>query len=144
MKNEFSAQVSETINAPLFKVWEALTTPEIIKQYFFGTDTKTDWLVDSPITFTGEWEGKTYQDKGTILANDPGRMLQYSYWSSMSGIEDKPENYVTVTYELTAHNGHTLLTISQDNIPTEQMKEHSAENWGKVLKGLKDLVEKED
>ncbi len=144
MKNEFSAQVSEVIDAPLFKVWEALTTPEIIKKYFFGTNTESDWLVGSPITFSGEWEGKTYQDKGTILENDPGRILQYSYWSSMSGIEDKPENYVTVTYELTEKNHHTLVTISQDNIPSEQMKEHSAENWGKVLKGLKELMEQKD
>ena len=141
MKNEFSAQVSETINAPLWKVWEALVTPEIIKKYFFGTDTKSDWTVGSPITFSGSWQGKTYQDKGTILANEPGKMLKYSYWSSMSGIEDKPENYVDVTYELVEKDGKTLITISQDNIPTEEMKKHSAENWGKVLKSLKDLME---
>lgn len=142
MQNEFSAQVSESINAPLFKVWEALTTPEIIKQYFFNTETETDWLVGSPIKFYGEWQGKTYEDKGTILANDPGRLLQYSYWSSMSGIEDKPENYVTITYELVEKDGHTLLTISQDNIPSEQMKEHATENWKKVISGLKELMEK--
>jgi len=141
MKNEFSTQVSETINAPLWKVWEALVTPEIIKKYFFGTDAKSDWTVDSPITFSGSWEGKTYQDKGTILANEPGKMLKYSYWSSMSGIEDKPENYVNITYELTEHNGKTLLTISQDNIPSEDMKKHATENWGKLLKSLKDLME---
>ena len=144
MKNEFSAQVSATIDAPVFKVWEALTTPAIIKKYFFGTDTVSDWVVDSPITFSGTWQGKTYQDKGTILANDPGRLLQYSYWSSMSGIEDKPENYVTVTYELAEHSGKTRLTISQDNIPSEEMKKHSEENWNKVLNGLKELMEQED
>jgi len=141
MKNEYSAQVSEMISAPIFKVWEALTTPELIKKYFFGTDTETDWLVGSPITFSGEWQGKIYQDKGTILANDPGRMLQYSYWSSMSGIEDLPENYVTVTYELSEQQGQTLITIRQDNIPTKEMKEHSTENWNKVLKSLKELME---
>jgi len=144
MKNEYSGQVSAKIDAPVFKVWEALTTPEIIKKYFFGTDTESEWLVGSPITWSGNWQGKTYQDKGTILANDPGRTLQYSYWSSMSGIEDLPENYVTVTYELTEKDGHTLLTISQDNIASDEAKKHSEENWGKVLQSLKELMEKED
>ena len=141
MKNEYSAQVSATINAPKAKVWEALTEPAMIKQYFFGTETQTDWQVGSPVKFTGEWQGKTYEDKGTVLANETGKRLQYSYWSSMSGIEDKPENYVTVTYEITEKEGHTLVTISQDNIPSEEMKKHSEENWGKVLEGLKKLLE---
>ena len=143
MKYEFSAQVSETINAPLWEVWEALVTPEIIKKYFFGTDAKSDWKVGSPLTFAGEWDGKTYEDKATILENDPGRRLKYSYWSSMSGIEDLPENYVDVTYELNEKDAHTLITISQDNIPSEKAKAHSAENWAKVLKSLKDLLEQE-
>ena len=136
-----SAQVSETIKVPAGKVWEALVTPSIIKQYFFGTDTETDWKVGSPVKFSGEWQGKTYRDKGTVLANEPGKKLQYTYWSSMSGIEDKPENYVTVTYELTENNDYTIVTISQDNIPSAEMKEHSAANWSKVLKSLKDLLE---
>jgi uncharacterized protein YndB with AHSA1/START domain len=144
MKYEYSAQVYETINAPLWKVWEALVTPELIKKYFFGTDAKSDWKVGSLLTFTGTWDGKTYEDKATILENDPGRRLKYSYWSSMSGIEDLPENYVDVTYELNEKDGHTLITISQDNIPSEKMKTHSAENWHVVLKSLKELLEKQD
>ena len=144
MKNEYSAQVSETINASLWEVWEALVTPEIIKKYFFGTDARSDWTVGSPLTFTGTWEGKTYEDKGTILENDPGKRLKYSYWSSMSGIEDLPENYVDITYELNEKDGKTMITITQDNIPSEEMKAHAAENWGKVLNGLKDLLEHKD
>jgi hypothetical protein len=62
----------------------------------------------------------------------------------MSGIEDKPENYVIVTYELQEkEEGVTRLTVTQENIPTEQMKEHSEDNWNKVLSGLKTLLEKD-
>ena len=86
MKSDISAKVSTVINVPISNVWEALTKPEIIKEYFFGTQTITDWNVGSPIIFKGEWEGKTYQDKGTILRFEPNKMLQYNYWSSMSGI----------------------------------------------------------
>jgi len=140
MKN-MSAKENIRINAPASVVWDALTKPELIKQYFFGTYASSDWKEGSPITFQGEWEGKQYKDKGTILRVKPGKLLQYNFWSSMSGIEDKPENYVVITYELANDNGGTSLTITQQNIPTEEMKEHSEQNWRKVMEGLKEMVE---
>ena len=141
MKSNISAKVKTNINAPLSKVWDALTKPEIIKQYFFGTDTITTWEKGSPITFKGEWEGKSYRDKGTVLDVQKNKLVKYSYWSSMSGIEDKRENYVIVTYELSGNDKNVELSITQENIPDEKMKEHSAENWRKVLNDLKKLVE---
>ena len=141
MKSNISAKVKTNINAPLSKVWDALTKPEIIKQYFFGTDTITNWEKGSPITFKGEWEGKSYKDKGTVLDVQNNKLIKYSYWISMSGIEDKPENYVIVTYELSGSDHNVELSITQENIPDEKMKEHSAENWRKVLNDLKKLVE---
>jgi uncharacterized protein YndB with AHSA1/START domain len=143
MKSNIIAKASISIDAPASKVWEALTTPKLIKQYFFGTDTITDWKAGSPIIFKGEWNGKQYQDKGTILDIVPRKLLKYSYWSSMSGIEDKPENYVNVTYGLSEKNNQTVIMITQENVPDEKMKAHSEENWKKVLLGLKKLLEKE-
>lgn len=141
MKSDISVKVSTVINRPISNVWEAFTNPEIIKQYFFGTNTITDWKVGSPIIFRGEWQGKSYEDKGTILRYEQNKILQYKYWSSMSGIDDKPENYVTITYFLSSENGKTTFTISQENIPNEKMKEHSEQNWKKVLNSLKNLLE---
>ena len=144
MKNKLTGKANITINAPSSEVWEALTTPEIIKKYFFGTNAISDWKVGSPILFKGVWEGKHYEDKGTILKVERNKLFQYEYWSSMSGIEDKPENYVIVTYELSEKNNNTTkLTITQENIPDEKMKEHSEQNWRKVLTDLKKLLEKE-
>ena len=60
----------------------------------------------------------------------------------MSGIEDKPENYVPITFQLEAHNGYTDLSVTQENIPDEKMKEHSLQNWKTVLNNLKELLEK--
>jgi uncharacterized protein YndB with AHSA1/START domain len=141
MKSNITGKASIMIDAPVEKVWEALTTPELIKEYFFGTEAISDWKVGSPLIFKGEWEGKTYEDKGTILVSEPNKMFRYKYWSSMSGIEDKPENYVTITYKLNREGDKTNLSITQENIPDEKTKEHSEENWKKVLDGLKDLLE---
>ena len=141
MKSNITGRAKININAPISKIWDALTKPEMIRQYFFGTETITTWQKGSPIIFKGEWEGKSYQDKGTILDIQQNRLIRYSYWSSMSGIEDKPENYVIVTYELSGKDHDVTLTITQENIPDEKRKEHSEENWKKVLNDLKKLVE---
>ena len=98
MRHDLSVSQSVDVNAPIAKVWEALTTPAIIKDYLYGTETITDWKPGSPIVFQGEWEGKKYQDKGVIKEFIPNKKISYSYWSGFSGLEEKPENYGTVTY----------------------------------------------
>ncbi|HTC01499.1 MAG TPA: SRPBCC family protein [Ferruginibacter sp.] len=144
MKTNITARASIIIDTYPLKIWEALTIPRIIKKYFFGTDVISDWKVGRPIIFRGEWEEKKYEDKGTIIAIVPNKLLKYNYWSSMSGIEDKPENYVLITYELHANNSNeTTLTITQDNVPDEKIREHSEQNWMKVLTDLKALLEEE-
>jgi uncharacterized protein YndB with AHSA1/START domain len=134
--------ISVTIHASKSKVWTALTDPEQIKKYLFGTDTKTDWKVGSAITFSGMWEGKAYIDKGTILQIEKEKLLKYNYWSSFSGTEDKAENYANITYSLEDHNGSTIFHLIQDGIKTKEAQEHSEQNWRMVLNSLKDLLEK--
>lgn len=130
------------IDASASNVWDALTKPELIKKYFFGTDVHTDWKAGSPIRFTGEWEGKKYEDKGKVLTNEPQKLIKYTYWSSLSGKEDKPENYQTLSYGLSESGNKTSLTIKQEGLQSEQEKEHSEKNWKGVLEGLKNLLEK--
>ncbi|NOT74182.1 MAG: SRPBCC domain-containing protein [Cyclobacteriaceae bacterium] len=138
-----TAKSSIDINAPATAVWEALTTPEPIKKYFMGADVKTDWQVGSPIEFNGTWEGKSFQEKGTILEVIPNRSFRYTNWSSMSGIEDKPENYVAITYTLNESKDSTTLTITQENISDETKKAQSEETWSLVLKEIKAIVEQQ-
>lgn len=141
MKPNFVAQATVTIQAPASRVWEALTEPKLIKQYFFGSDIVTDWKVGSPISYRGEWQGRGYEDKGEIVAVDAGKRLVTTHWSPLSGVPDTPENYHTVTYLLSEQDGSTDVTILQDNNASEEEKMHSEQNWQMVLAGLKDLVE---
>jgi uncharacterized protein YndB with AHSA1/START domain len=141
MNSRLTGHATVLIDAPPARVWEALTKPEIIKKYFFGTTTHTDWKIGNPIRFTGEFEGQHYEDKGTVLAFQPYSLIQYKYWSSMSGTEDRPENYLTITYRLQEEDNKTRLDITQENIRDEKAKEHSEDNWKKVLANLKRVVE---
>jgi len=142
MYRKLVAKQAVVINAPSSKVWDALVNPEIIRQYMFGTNAVSDWKKGSPIVFKGEWQGKTYEDKGTLLQVEPERLIQYSHYSPLSGLPDKPENYHTVTVELSNAETRTILLLSQDNNPTEQEREHSKKNWGMMLTTLKKLLEK--
>jgi uncharacterized protein YndB with AHSA1/START domain len=141
MPADLIAKASTTIAAPAKKVWDALTTPETIKRYMFGTTVVSDFKEGSPIVWKGEWEGKKYEDKGVILQVKPTRLIQYSHFSPLSGLPDKPENYHTVTIELSADGARTRVSLSQDNNATEQAREHSTKNWETMLTSLKKVIE---
>jgi len=75
------ANASIVINAPLGAVWDALVTPEAIKQYMFGTTVVSDCKEGSPIRWNGEWQGTA------------------------------PANYHTVTIELSGEDSHTAVSL---------------------------------
>ena len=141
MNQNLIAQSSIVIDAPADAVWKALVSPEAIKQYMFGTTVESDWKPGSPITWKGEWEGRRYQDKGVIVHIEPGRRLEYTHFSPGSGLPDRPENYHTVTIELSPDGPHTRVSLLQDHNATEVAREHSERNWEIMLKGLKQYVE---
>jgi uncharacterized protein YndB with AHSA1/START domain len=143
MNRGLIAQAEVNVRAPVSRVWEALVTPSIIKKYFFGSDIVTDWAVGSPILYRGEWQGKAYEDKGTVVEVEPERSLVVTHWSPLSGTADAPENYHTVRYTVTARGDSTSVTIRQDNNASEEEVQHSEKNWESVLNGLKALLEGE-
>lgn len=140
MQTNHQSTYQAIIKAPIDKVWDALTNPETVKQYFFGSNQETDWNVGSKILWTGEYEGTSYVDKGVVQEYSPNKKLSYSYLSSWSGLDDMPENYLLVSYEVTETESGTKLIITQSNYDEEKAK-HSAENWGVVIDGLKKLIE---
>lgn len=142
MPNKLTSTNSISIHAPVDKVWKALIDPEQIRQYLFGTTAISDWKKGSAITYKGEWQGKQYEDKGEIINIIPGKLLHTTYWSGMSGKEDKPENYAHVMYELKPDGDNTTVTITQDNIEDEAGVTHMNENWGMVLDSMKKMLEK--
>ena len=109
---DLTAKSSTTIDVPIEEVWRALTTPDMIKEWFFGVDTETDWRVGSPLIHRGEYQGKPYEDKGEIVRFDPPTRLVHTHWSDMSGTPDEPENYQEVTWALADRGGTTELTVS--------------------------------
>ena len=135
------AKAAITVDAPVAKVWQALVDPDAIHQYMFGTNVTTDWREGSPIVWKGEWQGKSYEDKGVLLEVKPERTLKYSHFSPLSGLPDKPESYHTVTIELSGDGDQTRVTLAQDNNSTEEARAHSQKNWEMMLAALKKYLE---
>ncbi len=139
--NDLVAKVSTVIEAPKEEVWAALTDPDSISRYMFGTKVTTDWSEGSPITWEGEWEGRLYQDKGMVREVRPPQILEYSHFSSLSGEPDLPENYHAVRIEVVEDGPATTVTLIQDNNETPEARDHSEKNWQMMLEGLKEVVE---
>jgi uncharacterized protein YndB with AHSA1/START domain len=141
MSAKLTLETSALVDAPLNRVWDALTNPDLVKEYFFGTQLITNWQVGGPIKFTGEWEGQPYEDKGTVLEFEPMRRLAYNYWSNFSGTADSPENYANITYQVTEEGNQTRLNITQDNMADQAAVAQSETNWQAVIGEMKKLIE---
>jgi uncharacterized protein YndB with AHSA1/START domain len=143
LKRELHVSRSIELDAGASRVWDALTNPEMIRQYLFGTTVITDWQVGSEIIFQGSWQGKEYRDKGKIERFENEKLLQYMYWSGFSGLEDRAENYSLVTFRLGKGNddgGPVTLTVSQNGFADEAARDHADSSWGAVLQKIKEIV----
>ena len=90
-----------TINAPALKVWDALVNPEQTKKYMFGCETVSDWQPGSPLLWKGSYEGwEMIFVKGIVLDIRPAAFLKYTVIDPHAPMEDIPENYLNVTFEL--------------------------------------------
>ena len=139
---DITFSIAIDINATKEQVWDALVNPDKIEKYLFGTKTDSTFKVGDAIVFTGSYDGHSYRDMGTVLKADCCKTFEYSYLAQFSGLEDLPENYQKISYQIESQSDDVQkLTITQTNIHTEEAKEHSANGWKMVMEALKTVVE---
>lgn len=141
MGRQYVSRATIEIEASSADVWDALVNPATAKEYFFGAKVHSDWKEGSPITFTGEYNGNSYHEKGTILQCQPERLLQYSHWSDLERLPDLEENYRNWTFRIEPGSPRVVLSVSEDNIPDEAKRARSDEFWSGVLTTIKKIVE---
>lgn len=135
------AHADVEVAAPPERVWEALTDPAQIATYMDGSQVETDWKVGSPIVWRGTFDGHSYEDKGEVLVNDPPERLSVTHYSPVMGDADKPENYHTLVYTLSATEVGSHLVFTQDGCTTAEQAEQFSKNWQGMLDDLKRAVE---
>jgi uncharacterized protein YndB with AHSA1/START domain len=143
MTEKYVAISTIAIEAPPSRVWSVITDPESVGELFFGSEVITDWTVGGPIIWRGEWEGKPFEDKGEVIAFEPGRRLETTHFSPLTGQPDVPENYHTLTWTLEPAGTQTVLTLMQDNNDSPAAAEHSKGMWDMLVATVKDIAEEE-
>ena len=137
------ARAEVIVDAKPNAIWDALTEPEQVRSWMVGTTVTTDWQVGSPITWQGEMNGTSYEDKGEVLEVEERRRLSMTHYSPLMGQEDRPENYHTVTYTLTpTRDGRTTVALEQDGNESAEQAEQFSQNWQGMLESLRQTVEK--
>ena len=144
---ENTIELTTTINAPAAQVWDALTNPDKIEQYMFGSRCESDWKPGSKSNFFITQDDKQINVvKGEVIRNIPGKLLEHTLFPAGAGLNDSPENYIVITYELQEHGDETDLTITQKGYKyVENGLERyidSQKGWKAALPKLKDVVEK--
>lgn len=135
------------IDAPRSEVWSALVEPDQTKRYMFDCETVSDWKEGSELLWKGANDGVIYV-KGVIAAIRPGEYLAYTTIDPHSTIDDRSENYLTVTYTLAEDKGKTRLQVTQGDYSKVaegdrryQESSNGGEGWNPILVAIKNQVE---
>ena len=133
--------IERTYNAPVEKVWQALTNRDLMKQWYFGiAEFKPEPGFE--FQFEGGTKENVYVHLCKIIEVIPNKKLSYSW--TYKGYD----GYSVVTFELFPENGKTKLKLSHEGLETfPVMKDFAKENfvmgWTQIIgTSLKNFVEK--
>ena len=127
------------IRATPEKIWEALTTPEFQRKFWFGMHLESNFAKGAPWRMLFE-DGRV-ADAGEILESDPPRRLAIK-WRNEFRPELRDEGYSRCVMTLEEDGETTKLTVTH-SIERENSKfiEAVSGGWPKILSGLKSLLE---
>jgi len=149
MAQELFVKNTIKIDAPPSVVWDALVNPEQTKKYMFGCETVSDWKPGSELLWKMDYQGQELVAvSGHIVRIEPQKLLVYTTIDPNSDIDNIPENYLTVTYQLEEENGTTLFTVTQGDYARVADGErryneafNNGEGWNPILVEIKKLAE---
>jgi uncharacterized protein YndB with AHSA1/START domain/DNA-binding transcriptional ArsR family regulator len=140
-KMDTPAHVYKTfIRATIDQVWEAITSPEMTAEYFYGTAVESNWEVGSELNY--RYPDGSLASDGEILAIDPPKRLEFTFralWDEKLTAEGPARE----VWELTESSGMVELKVEIYEIGPESLKDFS-EGLPYILAGLKTLVETGD
>ena len=115
------------------KLWEALTNPDFIQQYWFGARNNSTWKVGDPIESYDEGQ---LSWKGTILSCTPEKEVSFSF----DHLTDEPPS--TVRFQLEPLDGEVQLTIVHEDFQeVSPIRDRVSNGWPKIIAGIKSLLE---
>lgn len=141
MTEQHIARARVEVNAPAERVWEALTSTDLIAQWMLGARVESDWAPGSVIIWSGEMAGRPFRDTGEVLTVDRPRRLTITHMSGTDAQDASPATH-TIVHELDEQAGRTVLTLTQDNNASQEAAHESSGRWASMLAELKVVVER--
>jgi uncharacterized protein YndB with AHSA1/START domain len=138
-----SVRQSVRIRAKRSVVWATLVDPSKIVRWMGGAHVESTWHPGDAISFAGTFHDRPYQDRGTVLACDPERLLRYSHWSALSRLPDSKGTRAVVTLTLQPNGDETDLEVRHDNLSSYAALGHARFFWRNALNDVKDIAESE-
>jgi len=136
----FSIEKKLFIDVPSSVLFEVLTNPEKIIQYYPVKEVISNRQVGGEIIIKGNHEGNDFTDYGVIDELIPNQKFQYTYWSDNHGTERKSENYLTICYTLNEVENGTHLNVEHRNLKSEEMYSTMSQVWDVLLSNLTNFV----
>ncbi len=130
------------IATTLEKLWEALTSGEFTKKYFFGREVRSDWHEGSTVQYLRENGDLDVQ--GKVLKSETHQILTFT-WDHADGIDREQPSIVT--FKLQKFNETVKLTLIHDRLTDEDVSDEDntfrgANNgWPAILSNLKSYFE---
>ena len=123
------------------KLWEALTSSEFSRRYWFGTELRSDFKVGSPFALV--MDGKV-TDSGEILEADRPRRLSYTFKHELDD-EMRKEGATMVVFTLEPHGELVKLTLTHEGFAKDsRLLDGVSRGWPAILASLKSLLESGD
>lgn len=121
------------------RLWEALTTPEFTRQYWFNIDVTSDWKVGSPMTYMRDGEPKV---AGKVLIADRPHVLSYTFREVGTEASVEPETKVVLKIDREPDSDVVKLTVTHtDFVENSKHRPSISQGWPMVLSNLKTLIE---
>jgi len=139
-EQRFEARIEGFLPVSIDRAWEALATEKGFSKVYEGIKAEGDWRVGGAVIWSGEWEGKSFRDEGTILTYSRPTLFVYTYWTSFWGLPNTPENTQTISNAFAPAPNGTKVTIVQSNIASAQSRDQSEKNWKDILVKLADWL----
>jgi uncharacterized protein YndB with AHSA1/START domain len=120
------------------KLWQALTSSEFTRLYWWNTEVKSDWKVGSPFALV--MDGTT-TDVGEVLEVDRPRRLSYTFHHVTSEAARK-ERPTKVVFNLEPHGKLVKLTLTHEDFEQGSViLDGISKGWPAILSSLKSLLE---
>jgi len=150
MKAPLIVSNSIKINATPEKVWEVLVNSDYTKQYMFGCEIVSDWVVGQSLVWRGKNEGNDIDYvTGFLVKLEPHSEFAFTTFDPFSKMEDIAENHTTVSYTLKEINGQTELSVSQGDFAHVAEGErrynevnNNGDGWNPILIQIKEIAER--